>query len=52
MVCDHSKDEDIAALFDKVLREQGKIDILVNNVWQHPDYDIAGSPHSYSVFIP
>lgn len=36
MACDHSKDEDIAALFDQVLREQGKIDILVNNVFQMP----------------
>jgi len=43
VVCDHGKDEDIAALFDQVLREQGKIDILVNNVWQHPDYEIAAN---------
>jgi hypothetical protein len=42
VVCDHSHDEEVAALFDRVLREQGKIDILVNNVFQQPDIDIAG----------
>lgn len=31
--CDHSRDEDIEALFDQVRREQGRLDILVNNVW-------------------
>jgi dehydrogenase/reductase SDR family protein 1 len=36
VVCDHSKDDNIEALFDQVLREQGRIDILVNNVFQVP----------------
>ncbi|XP_023931772.1 dehydrogenase/reductase SDR family member 1 [Lingula anatina] len=32
--CDHSKDEDIKALFDRVKEEQkGKLDILVNNAY-------------------
>jgi dehydrogenase/reductase SDR family protein 1 len=31
--CDHSHDEEIKALFDQVRREQGQLDILVNNVW-------------------
>ncbi len=31
--CDHRNDDEVKALFDRVIREQGKIDILVNNVW-------------------
>ncbi|XP_013381817.1 dehydrogenase/reductase SDR family member 1 [Lingula anatina] len=32
--CDHSKDEDIKALFDRVKEEQkGKLDIMVNNAY-------------------
>ena len=30
--CDHGDDEQVKALFDRVLAEQGRIDILVNNV--------------------
>lgn len=29
--CDHKDDEAVAALFDKVIAEEGRIDILVNN---------------------
>lgn len=36
--CDFSNDEDIKTLFERVKREQGKLDILVNNAW-------AGSNH-------
>jgi dehydrogenase/reductase SDR family protein 1 len=31
--CDHRNDENVKELFERVIREQGKIDILVNNVW-------------------
>ena len=31
--CDHANDEEIQALFERVRREQGRIDILVNNVF-------------------
>ena len=32
--CDHSKDEDVAALFERVKAEQnGQLDILVNNAY-------------------
>jgi len=31
--CDHRNDLEVKALFDRVLEEQGKIDILVNNAW-------------------
>lgn len=29
--CDHADDDQVRALFDKVLAEQGKVDLLVNN---------------------
>lgn len=31
--CDHRVDEQVAALFEQVRDEHGKLDILVNNVW-------------------
>ena len=31
--CDHARDEEVEKLFGRVLREQGKIDILVNSAW-------------------
>ena len=30
---DHANDEEVEKLFERVLREQGKIDILVNSAW-------------------
>ncbi len=34
---DHGNDEQVAALFDQVKREQGRLDILVNNAFSLPD---------------
>ncbi len=31
--CDHTRDSDVEHLFAKVRNEQGRLDILVNNVW-------------------
>jgi NAD(P)-dependent dehydrogenase (short-subunit alcohol dehydrogenase family) len=31
--CDHRNDEEVEALFQRILTEQGRLDILVNNVW-------------------
>ena len=31
VVCDHSDDEQVAALFEQIQREQGRLDMLVNN---------------------
>src|SRR5262249_42989965 len=31
--CDHTNDADIAALFERVEREQEKLDLLVNSAW-------------------
>ena len=31
VACDHSKDADVKALFERIAKEQGRVDILVNN---------------------
>lgn len=31
--CDHTDDEAVKALFERIRAEQGRLDILVNNVW-------------------
>jgi NAD(P)-dependent dehydrogenase (short-subunit alcohol dehydrogenase family) len=31
--CDHTREEDVVALFERVQREQGRLDLLVNNAW-------------------
>jgi len=31
--CDHTVDAEVEALFERVQKEQGRLDILVNNVW-------------------
>jgi dehydrogenase/reductase SDR family member 1 len=35
--CDHADDADVAALFDRVQREQGRVDVLVNNAFASPE---------------
>jgi len=37
VVCDHSDDQQVKALFEKIEREQGRLDILVNNALVVPD---------------
>ncbi len=34
---DHAKDDQVAALFDRVRQEQGRLDILVNNAFSLPE---------------
>lgn len=34
--CDHSKDEQVEALFERVKKEQGRLDLLVNNAFRIP----------------
>lgn len=31
--CDHTNDDEVEALFQRVTHEQGRLDILVNNIW-------------------
>jgi NAD(P)-dependent dehydrogenase (short-subunit alcohol dehydrogenase family) len=37
VVCDHADDEQVWAVFDQVKREQGRLDVLVNNAFAIPD---------------
>lgn len=40
VACDHTRDEEVAALFERVQREQGRLDLLVNNAWGgHESFD-------------
>jgi NAD(P)-dependent dehydrogenase (short-subunit alcohol dehydrogenase family) len=45
--CDHTVDSDVEELFERVRREQGRIDLLVNNAWggyEHHDYQKFSAP--------
>src|SRR5690606_27059674 len=43
VVCDHSRDEQVEALFARVEREHGALDVLVNNAFTiHPDLTRKG----------
>jgi NAD(P)-dependent dehydrogenase (short-subunit alcohol dehydrogenase family) len=44
VACDHGNDEQVAALFDQVKREQGRLDLLVNNAFQLSDDLIVKKP--------
>ena len=38
--CDHTRPDEVAALFERVEREQGRLDLLVNNAWGgHESFD-------------
>lgn len=38
--CDHGREDEVAALFERVQREQGRLDLLVNNAWGgHESFD-------------
>ena len=40
--CDHTDDAQVEALFERLRREQGRLDLLVNNAWS--GYEIAPQP--------
>ena len=45
--CDHTVDSEVEALFEGVRRDQGHIDLLVNNAWggyEHHDYRTFSAP--------
>ena len=44
LACDHGNDEQVATLFDQIRREQGRLDILVNNAFQLSDDLIEPKP--------
>jgi NAD(P)-dependent dehydrogenase (short-subunit alcohol dehydrogenase family) len=35
--CDHNNDDEVKAVFDRIEKDHGKLDILVNNVFQKPN---------------
>jgi NAD(P)-dependent dehydrogenase (short-subunit alcohol dehydrogenase family) len=40
VACDHTREDDVAALFAQVARESGRVDLLVNNAWGgHETFD-------------
>lgn len=41
---DHAKDDQVEALFDRIRREQGRLDILVNNAFALPEDLIVPKP--------
>jgi len=41
---DHTIEEEVAALFERVRREQGRLDVLVNDVWGGDDLTEWGKP--------
>ncbi|MDG2004473.1 MAG: SDR family NAD(P)-dependent oxidoreductase [Novosphingobium sp.] len=44
IACDHGNDEQVAALFEQVKRDEGRLDILVNNAFQLSDDLIEPKP--------
>jgi len=48
--CDHRSDEDVRAVVDRIRAEQGRLDVLVNNVWGGYEYihrgelELIGAP--------
>jgi dehydrogenase/reductase SDR family member 1 len=40
--CDHANDQDVDQLFQKIMEEQGRLDILVNNAWGGSKHAIQG----------
>jgi len=50
VACDHRDDDSVRALFERIDREQGRLDLLVNNVWagyellHEGQYETFGGP--------
>jgi NAD(P)-dependent dehydrogenase (short-subunit alcohol dehydrogenase family) len=49
--CDHTDDDDVRSLFERVRRERGRLDLLVNNAWggyeqrrDEPEVAFFGAP--------
>jgi dehydrogenase/reductase SDR family protein 1 len=48
LICDHRDDRQVAAAFQRILSEAGRIDILVNNVWGGYERMIDGGEFTWS----
>lgn len=42
--CDHRDDSQVQAVFEQIKQEQGRLDILVNNVWGGYEHFFDGTP--------
>lgn len=42
--CDHTNDSETEAVIAKIREEQGKLDILINNVWGAHDLGVEAKP--------
>jgi dehydrogenase/reductase SDR family protein 1 len=62
VACDHSHDEEVTSLFERVRYEQGDLDVLVNNVYDAPgsarwlgkpfwEVDAAGWDHTFKIGV-
>lgn len=40
--CDHTDDSQVQTVFDRIAREQGRLDVLVNNAWS--GYELSPDP--------
>lgn len=47
MACDHTNDEQVAAVFTRIYSEQDRLDILVNNVWGGYERMVEGTEFTW-----
>jgi dehydrogenase/reductase SDR family protein 1 len=47
--CDHSEDAQVEAAFSRILNEQGRLDLLVNNIWGGYERMIEGTEFIWSL---
>ncbi|MFD2368631.1 SDR family NAD(P)-dependent oxidoreductase [Brevibacillus sp. GCM10020057] len=45
--CDHTRDEETQALIERIRQEQGRLHILVNNVWGLHDLEVGLQPKPF-----
>ena len=50
--CDHTIDEEVERVFELVIREQGRLDILVNNAWGGYENNLPVEQSQHSAPIP
>lgn len=45
LCCDHRNDDEVKAVFERIRAEQGRLDLLVNNVWGGYEHFNDGTEH-------
>ena len=51
VVCDHSKDDQVKAVFDRIIKEQGKLDVLVNNAYSAVNVSVDEATNFQKVWV-